>query len=109
MNPNLKKAVSALERARKGMRDALRREQRRCPHRQVIHSNWRGSDWGSAFKARRLCLDCGLEEEAMNSGWGDNDSDFRRLKTKGFHKVVEPDALYQARLPEADVNGELTP
>lgn len=108
MNAAIKTAVKKLERATCDLRAVLQREQKACPHKQVIHSKWKSSDYGSAFKARRLCLNCGLEEEAKNSGWGDSDSDFTRLKTKGFHKEVD-DAweLYRSRFPEASVNGPL--
>jgi hypothetical protein len=103
MKPSIKKAADKLELARANMRQVLDDEQGLCDHKRVIHSKWRSSEWFNPFKARRLCLDCGLEEEAKNSGWGDNDGDFRFLKTQGFHKEVSPDELYRARFPEARV------
>lgn len=103
MLPKIKKAADALAKAESNMKAVLASEQKKCPHKQVIHSEWRSSEFGSAFKARRLCLDCGLEEQALYSGWGDNDSDFKHLKTGGFHKVVDSWTLYGARFPEADV------
>lgn len=104
MRPAIKDAVSKLSDATSKLKEILKREQKACDHKRVIHSNWRNSDWGSAFKARRLCLDCGLEEQAKNSGWGDNDSDFTRLKTGGFHKVVASEEIWRARFPEAEVD-----
>lgn len=105
-NEKIKKAAADLKVATDNMRAVLKHAQKVCSHNRVIHSPWRASDWGSAFKARRLCLDCGLEEEAKNSGWGDHDSDFSRLKTRGFHKVVSSEELYRTRFPEADVDVE---
>jgi len=109
MNRAIEKAVKKLEQAEHDLREILKREQKTCPHKSVIHSKWKPSEWGSVFKARRLCLDCGLEEEAKHSGWGDNDYDFVDLKTGGFHKVVN-DAweLYRVRIPQAAVNGHIT-
>lgn len=104
MNPTIKKAVDQLDAATTNMRNVLAAEQKKCSHARVIHSNWRRSDYGSAFKARRLCLDCGLEEEAKSIGWGDNDYDFRHLKTGGFHKIVDSNELYRSRFPEAKVD-----
>lgn len=104
MNPTIKNAAQKLKSASENMKKILHNEQRACAHKRVIHSAWRSSEYFSAFKARRLCLDCGLEEEAMNSGWGDNDSDFKFLKTDGFHKVVSSDELYRSRFPLAEVD-----
>lgn len=109
MRPAIKTATDALNIAVKGLRSVLAYEQRACRHPRVIHSKWRSSDWGSPFKARRLCLDCGLEEEAKNSGWGDSDLDFKHLKTGGFHKVVCGDEIYRSRFPEGEVDGPVAP
>lgn len=104
MRPAIKSAIEQLEAATLHLRATLANEQPKCDHPRVIHSNWRSSEWGSAFKARRLCLECGLEEQALHSGWGDNDRDFTWLKTGGFHKVVNSDELYRARFPEVAVD-----
>jgi hypothetical protein len=97
-------ALNKLEEARKNLVKILREEQKKCKHEKIIHSNWRSSEWGSAFRARRLCLACGMEEEARNSGWGNHDCDFPILKSNGFHKIVDADELYRARLPEVPVD-----
>jgi hypothetical protein len=102
--PAIKKAADELAASTANMKMVLAAEQKKCPHKRVIHSKWRSSEWVGAFKARRLCLDCGLEEQARNTGWGDYDSDFHHLKTDGFHKVVSSDELYKARFPEAEVD-----
>lgn len=104
MMPAIKEAVEATERAIGRLKEVLAAEQAKCPHARIIHSPWKSSEWGSAFKARRLCLDCGLEEEAMGSGWGDHDHSFRKLKSNGFHKVVDNWTLYGSRFPEAEVD-----
>jgi hypothetical protein len=104
MNSAIESAIEAYRGAADKLRRTMKAEQKKCKHGQVIHSPWRASEWGPAFKARRLCLDCGLEEEAKHSGWGDNDSDFAKLKTKGFHKVVCSDELYRSRFPEGEVD-----
>ena len=106
MLPRIKEAVIELSKAQQHMREVLAREQKACPHARVIHSNWRNSEWVGMFKARRLCLECGLEEESKNSGYGDSDADFRYLKTNGFHKIVSSDDLYRSRFPEAKVDVE---
>lgn len=107
MIPAIKAAADNLERACLEMKETLKREQKTCAHPQVIHANWRSSEWGSAFKAQRLCLCCGLEEDAGGSGWGDDDSSFRSLKTKGFHKIVSHNELWRSRFPEADIDEEM--
>jgi hypothetical protein len=104
IHPDLKQAIRKLDAAAAQMKAVLLQVQASCKHEQVIHAPWQASDYGAAFKARRLCLQCGLEEEAQNSGWGHDDCDFRRLKTNGFHKVVSRDVIYQNRLPEASVD-----
>lgn len=106
MNPTIKKAVANLEAARGALRMVLKVEQKACEHPQIIHANWRSSEWGSAFKAQRLCLACGLEEEAQGSGYGDSDWAFKRLKTNGFHKVVSHNELWSSRFPEAGIDEE---
>jgi hypothetical protein len=107
MNPTIQKAVKNLKDAEAALRLVLKVEQQACQHPQVIHAKWRSSEWGSPFKAQRLCLCCGLEEDARHSGFGDSDSDFRRLKTKGFHKIVSHDELWRSRFPEADLDEEV--
>jgi hypothetical protein len=102
--PKIQEAADQLKAAETHMKATLAREQKKCSHARVIHSKWRSGEFFGPFKARRLCLDCGLEEEAKNSGWGDGDSDFKRLKTGGFHKVVDSYEIYKARFPEADVD-----
>jgi hypothetical protein len=104
VNEPIKKALANLKNAERKLKLAFKIEQKTCAHPRVVHANWRHSDWGSAFKAQRLCLCCGLEEDARNSGWGNNDADFRRLKTKGFHKIVSHDDLWDSRFPHADVD-----
>jgi hypothetical protein len=106
MLPRIQKAAIELSRVEENMRKVLAEEQNLCPHSKVIHSNWRSSEWVAPFKARRLCIDCGLEEEAKNFGWGNCDSDFNYLKTKGFHKIVSSDELYRSRFPKAKVHVE---
>lgn len=104
MRDEIKKAVDAYQAAKASLKETMAREQQQCAHARVIQSPWRSSEWGPAHKARRLCLDCGREEEAMHSGWGDHDSDYTALKTGGFHKAVDAQELYRARLPHAPVN-----
>jgi hypothetical protein len=104
MHATIKAAIEERERATAGLRCVLATAQAECSHGRVVQSPWRASDWGSPFRARRLCLDCGLEEEAKNSGWGDSDTDFKRLKTGGFHKVVSSEELYRSRFPESEVD-----
>jgi|GEM_PF-5913710 len=104
MNKPIQKAIQNLEAATAALKSVLAVEQANCAHERVIHSKWRSSDYGPAFKARRLCLNCGLEEEAKNSGWGDDDRDFNRLKTGGFHKIVSAEELYNSRFPECAVD-----
>lgn len=103
-HPDILVAVDQLKRAREEMRHVLLSIQKDCNHKKVIHVSWRTSVLGSAFKARRLCLNCGLEEEADHSGFGSGDCDFKYLKTEGYHKIVSSDELYKARFPEASVN-----
>jgi hypothetical protein len=104
MHPDIADAVQVVKASKSALREVLARVRKTCTHDRVIHSPWRSSDWGSAFKARLLCLVCGLEEQAKNSGWGDNDSDFEHLKTNGFHKIVTSNDLYSARFPETEVD-----
>jgi hypothetical protein len=40
-----------------------------CPHDKVVESPWRSSDYGTAFPARRICIQCGLEEVIYNYSW----------------------------------------
>ena len=104
MHPDVRDAITDVETAEAALREILTCVRKTCRHEKVIHSNWRSSNWGSAFKARRLCLACGLEEEAKHSGFGESDIDFRYLKTNGFHKVVSSDELYKSRFPETEVD-----
>jgi hypothetical protein len=107
MHEDISSAVAKLKSAETAVRKALVKTQKHCKHSEVLHSNWRSSDWGPAFKARRLCLCCGLEEEAKHSGWGNNDSDFDHLKTRGFHKVVASHEIYNARFPQGSIDGPI--
>lgn len=100
MHPAIREALDKVEKTTSEYREIMHREQERCLHQRVIHSEWAPSEFGPLFKARRLCLHCGLEEEAMGSGWGDGDHDFRKLKTDGFHRVVTQSDLYAARFPK---------
>ena len=102
MHPKIKYAIMVVHDAKSRLRGVLEAVQETCPHSKIIHSNWASSEWGSPFKARRLCLCCGLEEEARNSGWGDSDRDFPNLKSGGFHKVVSRDVIYRNRFPEVE-------
>lgn len=102
MKPAIKRAVATLTKAKENLKRVLAAEQKACSHEHVIHSDWRASEWVGPFRARRLCLDCGLEEQA--SSLGNDDYYFRQLKTNGFHKVVSGDEIYRTRFPEADVD-----
>lgn len=104
LHSDIAHALSLLDDAKQRVASALASVQATCKHEAVLHSKWRASDWGPAFKARRLCLCCGLEEEALHSGWGDGDGDFTYLKTKGFHKIVDAHEIYRSRIPGASIN-----
>lgn len=104
MHPEIKNAILEVDQAEIALRNVYDRIRPKCKHERIIHSNWRSSEWGSSFKARRLCLVCGVEEAA--TGIGDEDYHFRVLKTNGWHKVVSSDELYQARFPQTSVDTE---
>jgi hypothetical protein len=104
MAPAIKDAVANLQAAKENLRALILAEQEKCKHPKVIHADWRGSEWGSAFKAQRLCLCCGLEEDAQGSGFSDNDWAFPTLKTDGFHKKVTHNELWNSRFPEGSLD-----
>lgn len=98
LDERIANALEERDRAQERLEAVVYEVQEQCDHKFVLHSEWAVSDWGSVHKARRICLKCRLEEEAANSGWGDYDGDFAKLKTCGFHKTVSRDEIYNNRL-----------
>lgn len=107
---NIQTAIANYAKAKVDLQFVLKMEQAVCTHAgTIIHLPWKGDGFFVAQKARRLCLQCGLEELAKNSGWGDDDSDFDKLKTNGFHKVISDTWEFcEHRLPEAAVPNDWT-
>lgn len=104
MNKKISDALITFKKTRSSLLDIAKKEQKKCSHPRIIHLKWRSGEYFGPFKARRLCLECGLEQEARNSGWGDDDCDFPTLKSKGFHKIVDSTEFYRSRIGELPVD-----
>lgn len=96
MTPGLKEQLENACKAVAIFQRYLKDVQTACPHKQVLHSNYQSSEFFSAFKGHRICLDCGLEE--MCSNLSDDDYGYKELKTGGFHKVVCQEEIYKHRI-----------
>lgn len=60
---------ASLKNTEKALKRLLKKLRRCCPHEHVIETDYVPQTFLPSLKPRRLCLDCGVEEEGWGAGW----------------------------------------
>lgn len=103
MTPSIKRAIARLAKAEANMRAVAKAEQKKCKHKEVLQMPWRSGEWLGPHKGRRICMTCGLEQEGES--FGDQDYQYSKLKTKGFHRTMtSSEEFFSYRLPCTDAH-----
>lgn len=83
-------AQLALEAAEKSLEKVIKVIQSRCKHLEVFECDFEGSDYGNHLAPRRLCCNCGFEEDGWGCGYG-------KLASAEVVVPVTRDELYRQR------------
>lgn len=77
MRRRIELARKNLEKAERRLAAVLEAEQAKCRHRRVVETPWQSLEYCGCLNARRICLDCGIEEEG--SHWSGGQTWSRKL------------------------------
>lgn len=83
-------AQMVLESAKEALKNTIKIVQSRCKHLEVFECKFEGGDFGRSLAPRRLCCNCGLEED----GWG---CGYEKLASAEVVVPISRDELYRQR------------
>jgi hypothetical protein len=108
MHKSIEKAVKDIEAREKKLTALVLKIQSKCKHVEVVQK-----DWSAGFNPRRICVDCGLEEEGSHwsgdSIWSRKNFDKKPLlDTQRGRSIrsVGDEAFYRFRISHADLSLE---